>query len=415
MLYFLVLLYISLMYIRPAEIFSQWATFPFADVVGGIAGFVGVVSLMLKPRPVVDLPQDKFLLAFWSLIFLSTVTVWFQLAYEGWLAFMPVVFCYFLIRVGIRTHSQFRGVIYLLIALNVFQAANGIVQYHTGIGLGDVPMIMDRIYGTGIFNDPNDLGMTFVMAVPLVLAVALNRAGRFVNRVLFLLALAAILVALYYTNSRGAVVGLAAALVCYSFLSLKRMTGFVVAAVLVTVVVVAAPARSTQIDYEESSAQGRIQAWAEGLAMLKANPVLGVGYGQYMEFAPVVAHNSFVHTLAELGLLGGFCLVGMFYWYFVDLRKETLQTTEAKRWRTALVSSGVGILTCSWFLSRQYVVVPYILLAVGTSWAVLNTKPGDMPKLKTTGRDVFNIGALTIGGLTVVYVSVRTLAIWSGG
>ena len=36
----------------------------------------------------------------------------------------------------------------------MFLAVNGIVQYHTGVGLGNVTMTLDRIYGTGIFNDP---------------------------------------------------------------------------------------------------------------------------------------------------------------------------------------------------------------------------------------------------------------------
>ena len=80
MLYFFVLLYISLMYIRPAEIFSQWATFPFADVVGGLAALAAVFSLMMKPRSFLNLPQDKLLLVFWNFIFISTAFVWLVLA-----------------------------------------------------------------------------------------------------------------------------------------------------------------------------------------------------------------------------------------------------------------------------------------------------------------------------------------------
>ena len=61
---------------------------------------------------------------------------------------------------------------------------NGIVQYHTGIGLGNVGMVLDRIYGTGIFNDPNDLGMTFVMTVPFVLLVIGLRSTGLILRIL---------------------------------------------------------------------------------------------------------------------------------------------------------------------------------------------------------------------------------------
>ena len=38
--------------------------------------------------------------------------------------------------------------------------------------------------------------------------------------------------------------------------------------------------------------------------MLKSHPMTGVGYDQDTENHPPVAHNSFVHTFAELGLIG---------------------------------------------------------------------------------------------------------------
>ena len=132
--------------------------------------------------------------------------------------------------------------------------------------------------------------------------------------------LATILVALYYTNSRGALVGLGATLVSFSFLKFRSVAGPLVAAVLLCLLAVAAPSRGSEIDAGESSAQTRIQSWAEGWSMLKMHPLTGVGYDQFTEYHSRVAHNSFVHTFAELGLLGAFCFVGMFYWYFKCVR-----------------------------------------------------------------------------------------------
>jgi O-antigen ligase len=401
------------MYIRPAEIFSQWATFPFADVVGGLAALAAVFSLMMKPRSFLNLPQDKLLLVFWTFIFISTAFVWLVLAQESWLAFMPVVFCYFLIRVGVHTPRQLRGLIYLLIVLNLFQAVNGIVEYHTGVGLGVVTMLADRIYGTGIFNDPNDLGMTFVMAIPLILGVTFNRKVSAFARLVCILALPPILLAIYYTNSRGAVVGLAGCLVCYAFLRLRPVRAWAVAIVLLVIITVAAPSRGGEMDYAEASAQGRIQSWAEGLAMFKSSPLTGVGFGQYTEYSPVVAHNSFVHTLAELGFVGAFCLVGMFYWYFVGLLRSRSSAPELSPWREALLASGAGGCACALFLSRQYVVVPYILLGLGTSASTLSFT--DPARLQTTERDLRNILAITMGAIVFVYLAVRSLAIRSGG
>jgi putative inorganic carbon (HCO3(-)) transporter len=413
MLYFFVLLYISLMYIRPAEIFPEWATFPFADIVAGFAAVAAGFSLLLKPRAFLNLPQDKLLLVFWTLIFVATVPVWIVLAQESWLGFMPVVFCYFLIRVGVRNQRQFRGLAYLLIVLNLFQAINGIVEYNTGVGLGNVAMVAGRIYGTGIFNDPNDLGMTFVMAIPLILGVVLNRNASIIARVCCFVTLPPILLAIYYTNSRGALVGLTACLICYAFMRLGRVRAWGIAIVLLIIIGVAAPSRGAEMDYSEMSAQGRIQSWAEGLAMFKSSPVVGVGYAQYTEHSTLVAHNSFVHTLAELGFLGAFCLVGMFYWYFRGLLLGGSNTPELKHWREALLASGAGVVGCAMFLSRQYVVVPYILLGLGTSASTLSMV--DSTQLRMTGRDVRNIVVITVSAVVFVYLAVRTLAIWSGG
>ena len=110
--------------------------------------------------------------------------MWLTGVYYAFLAFMPPVFVYFLIRASVNSQRHLKGLIYLLIALNGFLAVNGIVQYHTGIGLGNVGMVLDRIYGTGIFNDPNDLGMTFVMTVPFVLLVIGLRSTGLIFRIL---------------------------------------------------------------------------------------------------------------------------------------------------------------------------------------------------------------------------------------
>jgi len=414
MLYACLLLYVTLIYVRPAEIYPEWATIPFVDILTGISAAIGIFSLGAKPRKILDLPHDKLILAFWAIIAISSFKVWFTGVYYAFLAFMPPVFVYFLIRASVQSQAQLKGLAYLLIALNVFLAVNGIVQYHTGIGLGDVGMVLDRIYGLGIFNDPNDLGMTFVMTVPFVLLAIGLRSTWLLFRLLFIIVLGVILVALYYTNSRGAIVGLAAAMVAYSFIKFSKPKALVSAAVLVAVIAVAAPSRGGEMTFDESSAQTRIQSWAEGWAMLKSHPFTGVGYDQYTEYHYAVAHNSFVHTFAELGLIGAFIFVGMFYWYFKGLNLIPDSNKEFLPWRRALLVSAIGMCSCAWFLSRQYVPIFYVLLAMGASAASLNVPAEKRSKLEMSQTDVVVIAALTIFGVLFVYFQIRTMAVWSG-
>lgn len=411
MLYGCLLLYLGLIYIRPAEIVASWATFPFVDVLSVIAAVVAVISLALKPRPIFNLPHDKFLLAFWTIIPIASFKVWLWLVYFSWVSFMPSVFCYFLVRAGVRTVAHFRKLIYVLVALNVFLAVNGIVQHHTGTGLGNVMMKNDRIYGTGIFNDPNDLGMTFVMVVPLLLVMMGRSAAGVLSRIAAAVGLGLVLLALYYTNSRGAIVGLGGVIVAYSFLRLPKVRAFAIALVLLAIVSVAGPSRAGQIDSGEESAQTRIQSWAAGWVMLKMHPLTGVGWGQYTEFNETVAHNSFVHTFAELGLAGAFCFVGLFYWYFKGVQPSATLRSDLRPWREALTASAAGVLVCAWFLSRQYVPVLYVLLSLGACAFVLDREPGQA-RVSIRARDMTNIAILTIAGVMIVYVSVRTLAVW---
>ncbi len=412
MLYFCLLLYVALIYIRPAEIVPAWSAVPFVDILTGSSLIVGAMAMVMKPRRLLNVPHDKLLLGFWAIIAISTMKVWLGGVYYAWFAFLPAMFCYFLARAAIQTERQLRGIVYLLIALNVFLAVNGIVQYRTGVGLGGVTMNLDRIYGTGIFNDPNDLGMTFVMSVPFIVLVASSSASGFVLRFLALLSFGTILWATYYTNSRGALLGLAAGLTCYSFMKFRSYSALVVAGLLVGVIWIAAPSRSNEIGAEDESAQGRVQAWASGWQMLRSNPVTGVGYGQFTEFHEREAHNSFVHTFAELGLTGAFCFVGVFYWYFKGLKATPQMTAGAIAWHRALTASGVGSLACMWFLSRQYVIVVYLLVAIGAAAMAIQREKAGEHEVIMSWRDVANVGGLVIFGLFAVTFSIRVLAIW---
>ena len=147
--------------------------------------------------------------------------------------------------------------------------------------------------------------------------------------------------------------------------------------------------------------------------MLKSHPLTGVGYDQYTEYHYAVAHNSFVHTFAELGLIGAFIFLGMFYWYFKGLALIPDSNKEFLPWRRALIVSAIGMLACAWFLSRQYVAVFYVLLAMGASAVHLNVPLESRGKLETSPKDLVIIATLTVFGVLFVYFSIRTMAIWS--
>ena len=177
-----------------------------------------------------------------------------------------------------------------------------------------------------------------------------------------------------------------------------------VVVVLLIGVVAAAPARAGEMNADEQSAQGRIQAWSAGLVMFRSHPVTGVGYGRFTEFHERVAHNSFVHTFAELGIIGAFCIVGMWASFFRGLRHVPTGTL-----RRDLVASAVGTLVCAMFLSRQYVVVPYVLLALGSAY-VSTAAPAPDGGPAVDRVSAVRIFVLSLAGIVLTRVLVLLLA-----
>jgi O-antigen ligase len=418
MLYLCLLVYVAAIYVRPAEIVPALVGVPIVDWLTVITLFVGAVALLLRPRRFIPTPTDLCILGFWGAIVVSNLAWgWLGGAWLGFLNFMPVVFCYFLIRIAVETPGQLRVLLHLLVALNVMLAINGIVQYHTGIGLGGVEAITAerRIRGTGIFNDPNDLGMTLVMALAFVLACLSAKRAAFSQRLLWLLALLPLLAAIFYTNSRGTMVGLCAVFIAFAYVRFRMVTGTVAAVAGLFLLLAIGPARISAMDAGEESAQGRIEAWSEGLQMVKARPLSGVGYGRFTDFHNRVAHNSVVHAFAELGLLGAAWLIGCFYAFFLTMRLLTRTAPQAStehHWAVALALSGIGAVVCGLFLSRQYTVVPYILLAAGSSLAtttVAETRPLWPRPL------VHSSVVVALAGVSVVltWIAVRSLGAWA--
>jgi hypothetical protein len=428
-----VLLCLVTIYVRPGEVIPGWEGFPFAAIALGIATVAMLVSLVFQPRRFWNQPQDRYVFGFFVAAIISNPSWgWFGGAIVAFNVMAPTVLCYYLLRASVVTSRQLRWVGYTLVLATLFQAANGIYQYRSGVSLvgasaieanveatdNTEESIMRRIRGTGIFNDPNDLAMAFVGVVPFLLGPILRRRTRIGARLVAAALLTPLITALFYTNSRGGILGLGAALVA-SCWRIGRVAGIFVAALGLAVLIAIGPSRMGQLDSDETSAQGRIQSWSAGLQMLKSRPILGVGFGRYTEFNDLVAHNSFVHTLGEVGLIGGFMFVGMIYWLLrstTALPAQARVTSDGARlsaFGDDLHAGALGLCVCALFLSRQYNIVLFIWIALSACYRQMaqSTQTTDTSERMV---DVAMIGASTLGGIVAVYVIVRVLALWGG-
>lgn len=436
----LCLLYIALVYVRPGEIMPELASLRLPMVVLILGSVSAAASLFMKRRRFLHLPGDLCFLGFIAATMLSNpVNGRFTVGPGGLERLLPLVAFYLFIRIAIRTERQIRVLVSLVILLTMLQAANGIAQAWTGVGLGGSTAVttpagggpddfenpdgvaVARIRGTGIFGDPNDLAMALLLVVPFLLTAMLDAGHGMLRRLLALAMIGVLIYAVYLTHSRGGFVGLAAIAAAYGYRRVGRVAA-VVGAVVLFGVLLAGSGRNREISSSEESAQGRIQAWAAGFEMLKAKPVLGVGTGEFVTHHVRVAHNSFVHVFAETGLVGLFCFVGMFYWFFVG--NGPLRNVEGAAdsgLARDLWASAIGLIVCATFLSQQYVPILYIPLALGAARVTIaqepeaaaagTVEPATAPEPIGRWWDWLVQGGVTAGVVVLTYGVIRTLAV----
>src|SRR3546814_2676185 len=121
------------------------------------------------------------------------------------LEFLPSLFALLLVAQASHSPKNCFRIMWMISLCAVVLTIHGIGQVGLGQGWTGMPTVQDgRIQYVGIFSDPNDLAMLFIMAVPMTLLMA-GRGGLLgLRRVFWWAAALTLLYGVYLTNSRGA-------------------------------------------------------------------------------------------------------------------------------------------------------------------------------------------------------------------
>jgi O-antigen ligase len=205
----------------------------------------------------------------------------------------------------------------LIVLSSGFVAALSVFDYLRGINV----VRGDRLTGAvgGIYGNPNDIALNMVVFLPFALA-AVFKPGPAPRRVVAALCAGVMMITIVLTKSRGGFLGLGVMLVALVIASVRLRPAIAVAAVVTMLAAVPiAPAsfwnRMVSIfdqDMDETgSRQARIDLMNEAVRVFVANPVFGVGLGQFVNYDPTgrkeawnVTHNATLQVAAELGVLG---------------------------------------------------------------------------------------------------------------
>ncbi len=301
-------------------------------------------------------------------------------------------------------------------------AVHGVEQKANGIGWTGMPLVQEdgRIQYVGIFSDPNDLGLLFVAAVPM--AVYLSSRGGFMGlaRIVWLSLAGLLVYGVYLTNSRGAMLAVAAIVGVWLWLRRGLVTAALIGGIGLGAVMML-PTRLQELDAGEESAAGRVDAWYVGIHLFASQPLLGVGAGQFTEHNYLTAHNSFVLALAETGFIGFTIWLGFvmycFRMMFAIVRHPPIVDDDAaaatlaadQKLAMTLLLSLFGLFTAAFFLSRTYVIVLYLLAAlVVAEYAGASQRFPDLPTYRV-GQDVLRLITTAVVGVFVLFAVVRVL------
>lgn len=434
------LLYIFLSFFRPIELFApELGEYRPMLILWAIAFVMSLGRAMSRKEMACRPIHLWLLLGLCVMVAVSQVAAgWAGGAVKALSEFSPSVMLFVLVLLNVTSLERLKISCFVLVVSMVLVSIFSIRAYHTGehatelvlrqntsahddyearggntTAIESAEMIpakddsgwfLWRIRGMGFLNDPNDLAQVLVMTLPLLWGAW--RKGRHLRNLVWVIAPGTVIgYAMVLTQSRGAIVGVAAML----FFGVRKLLGTVKTTALIGLMGVVAVAGNMAagrgFSSQERSAEERIEAWTVGIQLLRQRPVTGAGYGNFTDHNPLTAHNSFVLCFAELGLVGYFMWIGLIVLTYkgLSLVVERLpEGSEPRKMAGLMRSALVGFLACAWFLSRTYAPGLYFALALCVAgWWIAKQSVSDTAlkaELATVRwrRDTLIVMAITI-------------------
>lgn len=444
---------ITFIYLRPQEVFTGLQRLPLLYLFFGLALFGLAVDLRLRVSRPEPAPQLPWLIALWLwclfTVALSAPAHLIAGAIETAIAltlFVVVAHSVQSFRMLQLVAGVLLGLVILLAALGVHQGAApyGCVQLDTtnlsdlstgipdGRGcetaqtcleedpepgaeymcervglLGTTSVGGGRVRYRGVLQDPNELALAISIGLAFALAFFDRRRGA--RRLLLLsIATGVVLVCVMFTQSRGGQLVFLSVFGAY-FVRKYGWKGAVVGAIAALPVLLLAGGGEERSD-AAGSTEERMEALMTGIELFRSSPIFGVGQGQFTEHHFRTAHNAYVLSAAELGLVGMFLWTSILYISvkipFTALRRyaDDPEAKVAVAWSMAILAALFGLYVGSFFLSFTFHYVMWIFLGLsGALYSAIRThdrtftvRYGVLDMALVLGANVLLLGGLFV-------------------
>lgn len=411
-------IYLINLIVRPQDWVSWMYRMP-VDYVVIIATVLSGLLFREKSKPLVKLPHYYLVCAYIFMIFLSNaVHGQVGVGIKQFIDFFKLVIIFFMFPIAINAPKKMGRTLKLIAVLSAILAYQGLFQTtHEGVGWagqslysGWVRQGFQRITWVGQWDGANIFAFILLITTPFFLE-DIFRKSNFLVKMFNAAGAAFIVYGVYLTNSRGGYISLMVIFCCYSWLKFKKRYSIFLTLLLLAAAVLFAPSRMSELNTEEASAYHRTWIWKEGVFMLMHNPLFGVGKGFFEDYSyhHLRAHNSFVQTFAETGMVGFFCWLGVIYFCFKSLRQimkivprnnnDSMFVSMAR----GLFVSFIGFNVCALFITIESAIL-YVWF--GLCAALANIFANNYPEFdySFSAKDTKNIFKSMVGVFLLVFV-----------
>ncbi len=395
-----ILVWAWLAYMNPHKLSWGFAhDFPFA-LLTALAILIGVF-FSKEPKKIPWTAETVILLLFVGWMFLTTLfAIYPAPAWQQWDKVWKIQLMTFVVMMVMTTRERIQAMVWIIaLSIGFYGFKGGIFTLTTGGAYA--------VYGPGgsFISGNNEIGLALIVTVPLIRYLQLTTRQQWL-RIGLQVTMVLCLISIIGTQSRGALVGLAAMSLFLVAKSRKKFFLILVLAISIPMIISFMPsawhARMHTIETydQDQSAQGRINAWSMAINLAK-DRILGAGFDCFRRdlfilYAPDPnnvhdAHSIYFEVLGEHGFIGFslFALLGIATWKRAGwIIKRTKENPELK-WMTDLAAmlqaSLVGYASSGAFLGLAYFDLYYNLIAILVLCKVILDKEWQLqPQMKQT-------------------------------
>ncbi len=334
-------LFTVMMYLRPQEVIpGLFGTVPVVKFIAIGTILIYIVSKHSAGEKLTIWPVEmKMMALLWTLGLLFTPLAAspgdsFQVLFDPLIKTLLI----FLVQINlVTTRSRYRSLLGIMVFCSVLYSISSIQTFMAG-GYAEADSFHDRIKGWGgMLGNPNDVACILALMLPFTVIYALLKRGW--KRWIFFGFAGISVIAILFTYSRSGFLALLASsgLIIWKLTRGRRIRMLLPVVALAGVLLAAMPGRymarlSTIFNPETDttqSAQGRQEQMKRAAVVAIRRPIFGVGMGNYHIYGirELRAHNAYLETAAELGVIGLIAFLVIIFAPLLSLRRIERETS----------------------------------------------------------------------------------------